>query len=67
MTRRRGVDGSRVGELYDTSTGLLDRLLLAFVAAHEVATREMTAVSRTPADPPAADGAARVAHPAPGS
>ena len=43
MARRRGVDGARVGELYDTSTGLLDRLLLAFVAAHEVAAHELAA------------------------
>jgi excisionase family DNA binding protein len=34
MARRRGVEASRVGHLYDSSTGLLDRLLLAFVAAH---------------------------------
>ena len=37
LTRRRGVDAVRVGDLYDVSTGLLDRLLLAFVAAHELA------------------------------
>lgn len=40
VARRRGVDAALVGELYDTSTGLLDRLLLAFVAAHEVAAGE---------------------------
>ncbi len=40
FARRRGVDALRIGELYDTSTGLLDRLLLAFVAAHESASRE---------------------------
>jgi excisionase family DNA binding protein len=34
MARRRAVDAARVGQLYDASTGLLDRLLLAFVAAH---------------------------------
>ncbi len=34
MARRRGVDAGRVGGLYDASIGLLDRLLLAFVAAH---------------------------------
>jgi hypothetical protein len=39
FARRRGVDASRIGELYDTSTGLLDRLLLAFVAAHVSASR----------------------------
>jgi excisionase family DNA binding protein len=38
MARRGGVDGRRVGRLYDASTGLLDRLLLAFVAAHEAST-----------------------------
>lgn len=41
VTRRRGVDTQRVGDLYDVSTGLLDRLLLAFVAAHEAASREI--------------------------
>jgi excisionase family DNA binding protein len=35
VARRRGVEAARIGELYDTSTGLLDRLLLAFVAAHD--------------------------------
>jgi excisionase family DNA binding protein len=43
VARRRGVEASRLGELYDTSTGLLDRLLLAFVAAHEVAAHEVAA------------------------
>ena len=37
VARRRGVDGARIGQLYDASTGLLDRLLLAFVAAHAAA------------------------------
>lgn len=32
--KRRGVDAARIGQLYDASTSLLDRLLLAFVAAH---------------------------------
>lgn len=41
VARRRGVDAARIGELYDASTGLLDRLLLAFVAAHEVASHEL--------------------------
>ena len=40
MARRRGVDSARVGQLYDTSTGLLDRLLLAFVAAHAATSAE---------------------------
>jgi excisionase family DNA binding protein len=43
MARRRGVEGARVGRLYDSSTGLLDRLLLAFVAAHAAATADITA------------------------
>ena len=43
VARRRGVDAARVGEVYDTSTGLLDRLLLAFVAAHETAAQEAVA------------------------
>jgi len=34
VARRRGVDAARIGQLYDVSTSLLDRLLLAFVAAH---------------------------------
>jgi excisionase family DNA binding protein len=41
MARRSGVDGARVGQLYDTSTGLLDRLLLAFVEAHTATTTEL--------------------------
>jgi hypothetical protein len=43
VARRRGVEGARIGELYDTSTGLLDRLLIAFVAAHEGAAHELAA------------------------
>jgi hypothetical protein len=46
VARRRGVDASRVTELYDVSTGLLDRLLLAFVAGHEIAAREAGAAER---------------------
>jgi excisionase family DNA binding protein len=34
MARRRGVDPTRIGQLYDASSSLLDRLLLAFVGAH---------------------------------
>lgn len=34
VARRSGVEAARVGQLYDTSTSLLDRLLLSFVAAH---------------------------------
>jgi excisionase family DNA binding protein len=45
VARRRGVDAARVGEVYDTSTGLLDRLLLAFVAAHDAASREIAAAT----------------------
>ena len=37
VARRRGVDAVRVGRLYEASSGLLDRLLLAFVAAHAAA------------------------------
>jgi hypothetical protein len=36
--RRGGVDPRRVAHLYDAATGLLDRLLLAFVTAHESTT-----------------------------
>ena len=43
VARRRGVDSLRIGTLYDVSTGLLDRLLLAFVAAHEAAAHEAAA------------------------
>lgn len=57
VARRRGVDGSRIGEAYDTSTGLLDRLLLAFVAAHEVATHEIVAADHRARRDPAAGGA----------
>ena len=39
VARRRGVDAVRVGEVFDSSTWLLDRLLLAFVAGHDVASR----------------------------
>jgi excisionase family DNA binding protein len=45
FARRRGVDALRIGELYDTSTGLLDRLLLAFVVAHESASRELASAA----------------------
>lgn len=45
VARRRGVEASRVGEVYDTSTGLLDRLLLAFVAAHEVTAHELASAA----------------------
>ena len=34
VARRSGVNAVAVGQLYDASTGLLDRLLLVFVAAH---------------------------------
>jgi excisionase family DNA binding protein len=43
VARRRGIDGARIGDLFDASTWLLDRLLLAFVAGHEVVTREAAA------------------------
>jgi excisionase family DNA binding protein len=63
VARRRGVDGVRVGELYDTSTGLMDRLLLAFVAAHEVTSHELAAAERRSRVP---KGLNRAADPAPG-
>jgi excisionase family DNA binding protein len=34
MARRPGLDPAAVADLYDTATGLLDRILLAFVVAH---------------------------------
>ena len=55
VARRRGVEAARIGEVYDTSTSLLDRLLLAFVAEHEVTTHELAAAadrSRRPAGSP---------------
>ncbi len=36
LARRRGVNGAKVGEIFDASTGLLDRVLLAFIAGHEL-------------------------------
>ena len=62
VARRRGVDAARIGDLFDTSTWLLDRLLLAFVAGHEVVSREASAVRRRAAGdarPSADDGAGR--------
>jgi excisionase family DNA binding protein len=56
VARRRGVDAARVGDLFDTSTWLLDRLLLAFVAGHEVA-HEASASRRRSAAALAAPGA----------
>jgi excisionase family DNA binding protein len=61
VARRRGVEGTRIGELYDTSTGLLDRLLLAFVAAHEGATHELAAADERARRTSAADQDARPA------
>ncbi len=34
VARRRGVDAARIGRLYEQSSGLLDQLLLAFIAAY---------------------------------
>jgi excisionase family DNA binding protein len=34
MAHRPGVDPAAIADLYDTATGLLDRILLAFVEAH---------------------------------
>lgn len=50
VARRRGVEASRVGDLYDAATWLLDRLLLAFVAGHDAASREAGAQRRQAAD-----------------
>ena len=46
VARRRGVDGAKISDLFDSSTWLLDRLLLAFVAGHEVVAREAAASRR---------------------
>ncbi len=57
VARRRGVDAARVGDLFEASTWLLDRLLLAFVAGHEVVDLEAAASRRQPAEPPSSPGA----------
>jgi excisionase family DNA binding protein len=49
VARRRGVDAARIGDLFDSTTWLLDRLLLAFVAGHEVVSREAATARRTAA------------------
>jgi excisionase family DNA binding protein len=41
VARRSGVNAAAVGQLYDASTGLLDRLLLVFVDAHAATTRNV--------------------------
>ena len=46
VARRRGADAARIGDLFDSSTWLLDRLLLAFVAGHEVVSREAATARR---------------------
>jgi excisionase family DNA binding protein len=46
VARMRGVDPARIGDLFDSSTWLLDRLLLAFVAGHEVVSREAALARR---------------------
>ena len=53
--RRRGVDAARIGQLYDVSTSLLDRLLLAFVAAHAAVSGEPVAGDGAPGRPRAAE------------
>ena len=50
VARRRGLDAARIGDLFDASTWLLDRLLLAFVAGHEVVAREAAAARRRTAE-----------------
>ncbi len=52
MARRRNVDAARVGQMYDVSTGLLDRLLLAFVAGHAGVDARAHAVAEPDGDPP---------------
>ena len=51
VARRQGVESRRIGNLYDVSTGLLDRLLLAFVAAHDAAAREIALIRVDPGVP----------------
>ncbi|HEY5628287.1 MAG TPA: helix-turn-helix domain-containing protein [Candidatus Limnocylindrales bacterium] len=65
VARRRGVDGARIGEMFDASTWLLDRLLLAFVAGHEVVAREAAASRRRTNTGLAARDAGREAAAAP--
>lgn len=71
VARRRDAEAGRVGQLYDVATGLLDRLLLAFVAAHALAERAATetapaepAISApTPAEPSPTERPHRIKHP----
>jgi hypothetical protein len=46
VARRRGVDAVRISDMFEASTWLLDRLLLAFVAGHEAVAREASATRR---------------------
>lgn len=46
LARRRNVDAVRVGLLFEASSGLLDRLLLAFVAAHAGACDDEAEIDR---------------------
>jgi len=39
LGRRRTLDAARLGALYDTATGLLDRLLLRLIATYQEASR----------------------------
>jgi excisionase family DNA binding protein len=57
VARRRGVDAQRIGDLFDSSTWLLDRLLLAFVAGHDAVARQAAAGRR--------GSASRAAEPGP--
>jgi excisionase family DNA binding protein len=41
IARRRSVDPDRLAAIYDASSGLLDRLLLRLVAAHQEATPDL--------------------------
>jgi excisionase family DNA binding protein len=51
LARRRGLDATRFGPLCDTTTALLDRLLLAFVEAHTAATASPPPKRATGAEP----------------
>ena len=50
------MDAARIGQLYDASTSLLDRLLLAFVAAHAAVSGEPVAGDGTTRRPAGGGG-----------
>lgn len=51
LARRRGIDATRFGPLCDTTTSLLDRLLLAFVEAHVAASPSPSVVMAAGTEP----------------